>query len=475
MKRLAALILAIIVVATLAFASCDKITGTSNSPGDPSTNSTDDIIDPDSSTTSATTIAPENRVINVYSPTDEVPRIIMKYMELHPEIDYKVNMFTFATADMAFQVALDHALAAGGSDAPDIYSLEIAQALKYSQGEQAHYASPYKDLGIDVDTLAKDADIAQYSLDIGTNPEGEIVGLGYQGTGGAFIYRRSIAKSVWGTDDPAIIGYIIGPGWDRFFEAAADLKAQGYGIVSGDGDIWHSIENSADKPWIVDGKLHIDPKREAFLDYAKLLQDNGFSNNTRDWSDEWFADMKGTGQKEIFGFFGPSWLINYVMLSNCGGEKPGEGTYGDWAVCEPPAAFFWSGNWIFANKNSKHKEVIGDILEWITLDSSETGLQHSWANGTYDVNNPVLDTVTSGTVMKKATGTLDFLGNQKNMYVVFDIAAKQAKGNNKTQYDEMINSYWREQVREYTAGSKSREQAINDFKKAVGDNLDIGF
>lgn len=51
----------------------------------------------------------------------------------------------------------------------------------------------------------KDADIAQYTVDIGTNPDGKVVGLGYQATGGAFIYRRSIAKDVWGTDDPAVI------------------------------------------------------------------------------------------------------------------------------------------------------------------------------------------------------------------------------------------------------------------------------
>ena len=86
---------------------------------------------------------------------------------------------------------------------------------------------PYKDLGIDVDKLLKEAEIAPYTVDIGTNPDGELVGLGYQATGGAFIYRRSIAKDVWGTDDPAVIKDKIGPGWDKFFEAAAELKAKG--------------------------------------------------------------------------------------------------------------------------------------------------------------------------------------------------------------------------------------------------------
>ena len=41
------------------------------------------------------------------------------------------------------------------------------------------------------------------------------------------------------------------------------------------------------------------------------------------------------------------------------------------------------------------------------------------------------------------------------------------------QYDETINTYWRDQVRQYTAGEKSRDQAIADFKQQVADNLDV--
>ena len=217
-------------------------------------------------------------------------------------------MVTFATVDGDFHVFLDEFLKRGGESIPDIYCVESSRVPKYSKDSDSKYAIPYKELGIDVDNLIIEADIAQYVIDMGTNPEGEIVSLAHRGTGGAFIYRRSIAKNVWGTDDPEVIKDKIGPGWDKFFEAADELRDKGYGIVSGDGDIWHSIFNSAEKPWIVDGKLYIDPKREAFLDYAKLLKDNGYSNNTKDWTEEWYADMEGKGEKEIFGFFDPHGL-----------------------------------------------------------------------------------------------------------------------------------------------------------------------
>lgn len=413
-----------------------------------------------------------SKVINLWSFTDEVPRMLEKYKELHPDFDYEIKTTIIATTDGAYQPALDQALVGGGNNAPDIFCAESAFVLKYTQGDISQYAAPYKDLGIDVDSLLKEADIAQYTIDIGSNKSGQLVGLGYQATGGAFIYRRSIAKAVWGTDDPAVIKTKIGPGWDRFFSAAADLKAKGYGIVSGDGDIWHAIEGSSEKGWIVDDKLYIDPTREEFLDYSLRLKNNGYHNDTRDWTDAWFADMKDANPQKIFGFFGPAWLINYVMAGNSGGTAPGEGTYGDWAVCEPPVGFFWGGTWILANKNSKVKDAVGDIIEWITLDSSRTGLQYYWANGTLEGPGGTKDTVASGTVMKMSDGTLPFLGGQ-NMFEVFVPAGQFATGRNKTQYDETINIYWRDQVRAYTGGNKSRAEAIADFKQMVVDNLDI--
>ena len=42
-----------------------------------------------------------------------------------------------------------------------------------------------------------------------------------------------------------------------------------------------------------------------------------------------------------------------------------------------------------------------------------------------------------------------------------------------TQYDETINNWWRDAVRQYTAGNLSRDEAIAAFKQNVADNLDV--
>ena len=436
----------------------------------------DDDSSSSSSSGSSSSSSSKKEVINLWTFTDEVPKMIDKYMETHPDFaeKYEVNPTIIPTTDGNYQPALDKALQAGGKDAPDFFCAEAAFVLKYTQGDMSSYAAPYKDLGIDIDKAIEDADIAKYSVEIGTNTSGDVVGLGYQATGGAFIYRRSIAKDTFGSDDPATVAEKIGAGtgkWDKFFDAAEELKAKGYAIVSGDGDIWHAVENSSEKGWIVDDKLTIDEKREEFLDLSKKLKDNNYHNDTEDWSEAWKADMRDEGEKGVLGFYGPAWLINYTLADNCGGTKVGDGTFGDWGVCEPNVGFFWGGTWLLANKDSSKKEAVGELINWITLDCTTDGLQYMWANGSLN-DAGTKDCVASGTVMAMSDGSLDFLGGQ-NMFDVFVPANQFANGKNLTQYDEKINQKWRGQVRQYTAGNKGRDAAIKDFKQEVADELDI--
>jgi len=423
--------------------------------------------------------------INLWSFTDEVPAMVEKFKATHPDVAFDLNTTIIATTNQEYEPALIPALQNGEVD---IYAAEAAFVYKYTQGDMSDFAAPYKDLGIKIDKAIKDADIASYTVDIGKNPKGQVVGLGYQATGGCFIYRRSIAKQVFGSDDPKTVQAAIGGGsgsWTKFWQAAQKLADNGVAIVSGDGDIWHAYECS-DKGWIVDDKLYIDPKREAFLDASKQLTEKGWSNQTQDWTEAWYADMQGKGTKPVFGFFGPAWLINYVMAGNSGGTKVGEGTYGDWAVCNSPVGFFWGGTWVLASKTAAKdkakKPVVKAIIEWITLDSSKNGLLYSWANGTFqwkygkgaDATVNTKDTVSSGTVMKVSDGKLAFLGGQ-NMFDYFVPAGAYANGKTLTQYDSDINAVWRDQVRAYANGQKSKADAIKDFKQTVSDKFGIDY
>ena len=475
---------AAVVAAMMISAACDNKSGASQQT-DPTT-TTSELIPWEELGQDYTTLGerytyrygtgPE--VIQVWSYTDEITDMARQFVKLNPEFGEKYTIdCILISSDLDYQWALDNALASGGDMAPDIYMVEADFINKYTQGNFAKYAATYKELGIDVDTGIKEADIAKYSVDIGSR-NGEVVALAYQGSGSAMIYNAEIAKDVFGTDDPEQIEKITGAGsgdWDKFFKAADQLKAKGYAALSGPSDIWKACESSSDIPWVVDGKLQIDPKREKYLDLAKTIVDKGYSNKSQSWSEAWFKDMRGEGERKVFAFFGPSWLINYVMVKNSGGSKPGEGTYGQWRVCAPPVSFFWGGTWVLANKDTRPKEGVAEFIEWITLDTSETGLQYLLANGMVDWDNDpetktLKDGVVSITVMSKSDGKLDFCGGQ-DTFVAFVQANNLSSGKAVSQYDEVIGSFFKDAADRYAEGKITKEEAIENFKREVKENV----
>ena len=422
--------------------------------------------------------------INLLGWTDEQANMLKRYAETHNDYDIRINYMVIPTINGEYTDYLNRSLAGEVQDfEPDIYAADSAFVLRYTKGDMSAYALPYKEFIPDLEEKIETAELAQYTVDIGTKTDGALVGLAYQTTGGAFIYRRSLAQAVFGTDDPDRVSASIGGGtgsWDKFWEAAQLCKNQRISIVSGDGDLWHPVEGSAEAGWVENGKLHIDSKREAFLDYSKNLYEKGWSNKTSEWTDAWYADMRGQGENPVLGFFGPAWLINYAIEPQCNKDSEGNviADNRDWAICEAPVGFFWGGTWMLANRKltqdtseegKKKLEAVQKIIEWMTLDTSEEGLQYQWANGL--INN-AKDTVASKTVMDKSDGTLALLNGQ-NMFECYNTANEKANVKLLTEYDEPITALWRFEVNKYAEGLITREQALNNFKYSVYAKLGL--
>ena len=354
--------------------------------------------------------------------------------------------------------------------------------LKYTQADLAHYALPYSELfGEDPKPLVDAAQIAPYIWELGTRPsDGELVGLGFQATGSAFIYRRTLAKQIWGTDDPSVIKTKIGPGWDKFLLAAEEAKAEGVAILAGEGDAWQAIRSGATTPWIVDDKLVLDSHREQYLNVGHALFNNDYTIKATSWQDAWHAAMSGNSDPPVLGYLGPAWLVNYVIA-----DKAGD-TWGDWAICDAPTSFSWGGTWTIVNGrgNADVRAGVAEIVKWITLDTSNDGFQSKWANGNlfegsekfpekaadFAAGRFTKDAVASGVVMGRSNGTLEFLGGQ-DMFSVFIPAGANASGAGFGPYDETINSAFEDQAGQYFLGYKTRDEAISDFKQRVLDEL----
>jgi hypothetical protein len=404
----------------------------------------------------------EDRVINVWTFNSEIPDALNRYKELNPSFAWEIKVYVTDSYD-SYESQLEQALRSGGADMPDIYALESEYVLRFTQGSLSSYAAPYESLIPDFQSKLANAQIAPYGVDVGTR-NGQVVALCYQEVVSCLIYRRSIAIDTWLTDDPATIAAKMGPGWDRFLQGAADLKVRGYYAVAGFGDIYQLFCDSASQGWIVGDRLVSDPAREYAFDIAKTMNDNGYWLGAQQWGGEWFTEMN---QNKVFAYLGPAWLLNYIIAGYSGD------TYGDWAITSSPIPWTWGGTWLAGNANissQEKREAVGQLLEWITLDTSESGFQYLFANGILDPANPTKDAVASRVVMERSDGRLDFLGGQ-NMYEYFIPAGATARADSWTEYDRYIDGLFYDQVMQYYEGNKTYAQALADFRRKVLDEL----
>lgn len=388
----------------------------------------------------------------VWSFTDEIEGLVNDYYKpAHPDVQVE---YSFTPTDQ-FPNKLDPVLAAG-EGCPDVFGLENAFVRKYIESGLL--------LNLD-DVYAEVKDkMAAYPMDIGRGPDGHIYGMAWQVAPGALFYRRSLAKQYLGTDDPDEVQKYV-KDLDTFVQTAALLKDKSNGkcdIVSSTGDMLMPYKGARKQPWVVDDKLVIDPAMEKYMDMCKELHDKDYEGRVDQWSEGWYAGMKGTLQDEkgkgveVFCYLLPTWGLHYVLKTNA------PDTAGDWAMCKGPANYYWGGTWVAAYKGTKNPNAAKEMIKYLATDDTylKTYAQKSGdVVGNLNVQNALKDNFSE-----------PYLGGQ-NHYAAFCEMAKGIDGSLVQGSDQAIESLFNEAVNAYKNGEKSKAAALDDFKSQVASTL----
>lgn len=468
-KKLLSVLLVLTMISAL-FAGCgkeDQETG-----GNPTKAADGNTDDTSGDTEDVVDVTPDNegKVLNIWCwNTDFQTGVFTKYYPGYVDNgdgtgkidDVTVNWVVTPNQDNAYQNALDQALMdqanASPEDKIDIFLIEADYALKYTNAETP-VAMSMEEVGITADDMK---DQYQYTKDIVTDSKGVIRGTTYQACPGLFAYRRSIAQDVLGTDDPAEVQKKIS-NWDDFNAIAAEMKAKGYTMLSGYDDAFRTFSNNMSGPWVQDGKVVVDDMLLKWVDQTKEFTDKGYNNKTSLWNDGWTHDQGPDGK--TFGFFYSTWGINFTLKGNSRSDTnvdpgPGNGIYGDWAVCEGPAAYSWGGTWFCAAVGTDNLTLVKDIMYKMTCDKA---IMKSITEGTQDYTNNMaaMDEIANSDY------TFDFLGGQ-NHIALFNEAAKKISMKNMSPYDQGCTEEFQTAMKDYFDGVVNKEKALENFYSSI--------
>ncbi len=361
-----------------------------------------------------------------------------------------------------YQNKLDEALLAQDSaaedDKIDIFLIEADYALKYVD-------SPYTldvraDIGLTDDELAGQY---KYTQDI-ASADGVLKGVTWQATPGLFAYRRSIAKDVLGTDDPAEVQTYLSD-WDKFNEVAAKAAEKGYKMLSGYDDSYRTFSNNVSAPWVDGTTVKVDPNIMKWVEQTKEFTDKGYNNKSSLWNDVWAADQGPTGK--VFGFFYSTWGINFTLLGNSlatpvaegGKEEVGNGIYGDYAVCEGPQAYYWGGTWICAAAGTDNTATIKNVMEKLTCDK-DIDKQITLDTQDYTNNVEAMNEIANSDYQSA------FLGGQ-NHIALFAKSAEKIDMSNAGPYDQGCNEGIQAAFKDYFDGAVDMNGAKANFEKTI--------
>ena len=409
----------------------------------------------------------EGAVINIYSWNDEFRT---RLEAIYPEVEStssdgtvtklkdgtEIHWIINPNQDGVYQQKLDEALlnqaSAANDDKVDIFLSETDYVFKYTDAD-ADVAMPLEDLGIDPATDL--ADQYEFTKTTASDQNGVQRGSTWQCCPGLLVYRRDIAKDVFGTDDPVAVGEKV-KDWDTLKGTAEELKAKGYFTFASYADTFRLYGNSISAPWVAAGEttVKVDPQIMNWINDSKEWLDAGYFDKTvkGQWNDDWNKSMSSSSK--VFAFLLPAWGIDFTLNPNWDGED------GVWGVTNPTQEYNWGGSYIHAATGTDNPEHVKDII--LSLTANKDNLIKI-SRDYMDFTNTVSGMQEAAT---DASFASEFLGGQ-NPYEYFAPVAENIQIAPLSSYDQGCVELIQNAFSDYFQGNVDYDQAKANFETAI--------
>ena len=393
----------------------------------------------------------EGKVLNIYAWNEEFKGFFEKYYTVPEGIT--VNWIITPSDNGGYQQKLDEALlnqeAASADEKVDMFLAEADYIQKYVDADATQDIAA---LGV-----TDFSNAYEYTVKAASTADGVVKGVSFQCCPSALIYRRSIAKDVLGTDDPAEVQAAL-DSWEKFEAVAADAKAKGYYMTASFAETYRVFSNNCTSAWVdAEGNLQFDPQIEAWIAQTEKFIDNGYTLTAGIWDDEKNVQMFADGKTMCF--FGPAWYFNFCMGN---AQDPEKGCSGDWAITEGPAAHFWGGTWLLAPAGTDNPTIVGDIMNTF-INNEEVCSKLVSAEAQFSNNKAV-----NAKFAENPDYGSPFLGGQNDV-AVFSAMTDNIKWENHTIYDQLLNEGLQTNLQEYFKKNVDKDTAMSNFYKYVNE------
>lgn len=349
-----------------------------------------------------------------------------------------------------YQEKLDEALinqaSAANDEKIDMFLAEADYITKYADSEYT--------AGVDALGTIDQSRIYDYTALAAADANGVVKGCSFQCAPSALIYRRSLAKELLGTDNPAEVQAKLGT-WEDFERVAEEISAKGYLMTPSFTEDFRVFSNNCSTAWVDENNnLTVPAEVLGWIEQTKKFADLGATKNAGVWDAEKNNEMAADGK--TLCFFGPAWYFNFSM-----GPAHDE-AMGDWAITKGPQSHFWGGTWMLAANGTDNGDIVADIMNaFLSNEDVIDGLVA--IEGQYPNNVDI-----AAKYANDATYGSEFLGGQNDI-AMFSTMTADIKWQHHTIYDQILCESIQESFKDYFFGVIDEDTAWANFYKRINE------
>lgn len=338
---------------------------------------------------------------------------------------------------------------------PDLIFLEPDYTAGFLEEEMLLSA---QDLGI---TETDMSNMFPYTVDNGTDAQGEIRVFYCVASPGAYQVRADLAETYLGTSNSAELHDRYFCDWKRMMAAARKVYMESGGMVTLIPGYWELYAGFAmpeqDFSWIDENGMPADAEQIGQMMRLSM----GFEKYTlgaKQWSLEWMDAMDGDGIRTpaAIAYAGSPWFTGFCLTDSW---------LNNTVIVEGPADFQWGGNGLAATAGCSDVSFAADIIRTLCCDVD--AMTEMAKDGDFVNNREAL--IRSGAL---GCGECDYLCNQsKDLFQVYRPLAEDTSGNHLTAYDLEIRDMYLISLDQYIMQGGGIQESI-ELGEEIRDALE---
>lgn len=372
--------------------------------------------------------------VTLWSFFDQVNTSAEQFMEKNPGVTMEVQVFPGDQYETKMQLALQ-----SDQDAPDVFDTEMSYHGKYINGP---FMEDLSAMGAD-DFLS---DYVPYLQSLCRDSNGITRSIIDHSAPGGIWFRRDVAEEYLGTGNHEEVTSLV-DSWDKIIELGREVAAQSNGEVHllDSYSAVIRVEQFHMDPWVVEGKLTIDPRWNEALETMRKIRENNVDAKLDAFSASWGAAWNNGS---VLMFAWPSWAGFLIDPEETGNN---------WGIAKAPKPYYAGGRFGSIYTRAEHKEMALEYLKFLA------GPEWQQYNLETFLNTPALQSVYQKNM---DSFQVPLFGDQRILETYYDIAMAIPPPPN-DEYQGPIGAMFADAVADMIRSGQPNEAAFDSLKQQV--------